>query len=128
MMARYRSVRVGELIQTEIAELLLRQIKDPRLNMATVSRVEVTPDLRYARVYISHLGNEVEQRMAIEGFLHAAGFIRNQLGKRLKLRHVPQLSFKLDTAIAYGVRISSILHDLTTAGATSEMEGASSDA
>jgi ribosome-binding factor A len=128
MMTSYRPVRVGELIQTEIADLLLRQMKDPRLNMATVSRVEVSPDLRYARVYISHMGNEVEQRMAIEGFLHATGFIRNQLGKRLKLRHVPQLSFKLDTTIAYGVRISSILNDLTTAGTTNESEGASSDA
>ena len=127
-MTRYRPVRVGELIQTEIANLLLRQMKDPRLNMATVSRVEVSPDLRYARVYISHMGNEVEQRMAIEGFLHASGFVRNQLGKRLKLRQVPQLFFKLDTTMAYGVRISSLLNNLTTAGAMSEMEGAPSDA
>jgi ribosome-binding factor A len=121
-------MRVGELIQTEIADLLLRQMKDPRLNMATISRVEMSPDLRYARVYISHMGNAEEQRMAIEGFLHAAGFIRNQLGKRLKLRHVPQLSFKLDTTIAYGVRVSSILYDLTTASAMNETQGASSDA
>jgi ribosome-binding factor A len=127
MMTSYRPVRVGELIQTEIADLLLRQMKDPRLNMVTVSRVEVSSDLRYARIYVSHMGNEVEQQMAIEGFLHAAGFIRNQLGKRLKLRHVPQLSFKLDTAIAYGVRISSILNDLTTAGSTHEVKGVSSD-
>jgi ribosome-binding factor A len=74
------------------------------------------------------MGNEVEQRMAIEGFLHATGFIRNQLGKRLKLRHVPQLSFRLDATIAYGVRISSILNDLATTGTTNESEGASSDA
>jgi ribosome-binding factor A len=127
MMTSYRPVRVGELIQTEIADLLLRQMKDPRLNMVTVSRVEVSSDLRYARIYVSHMGNEVEQQMAIEGFLHAAGFIRNQLGKRLKLRHVPQLAFKLDTAIAYGVRISSILNDLTTAGSTHEVKGVFSD-
>jgi ribosome-binding factor A len=127
-MAGYRPVRVGELIQAEIADLLLRHIKDPRLNMATVSRVEVSPDLRYARMYISHTGNEVEQQMAIEGFLHAAGFIRNQLSKRLKLRHVPQLSFKLDTTIAYGVRISSMLHTLIIAGSTDKVEGTSPDA
>ena len=116
-------MRVGELIQTENADLLLRQLKDPRLSMATVSQVEVSPDLRYARVYISHLGDEVEQQMAIEGFLCAAGFIRNQLGKRLKLRYVPQLSFTLDTTIAYGVRISSILHDLTSAEPADDVEG-----
>jgi ribosome-binding factor A len=115
-MTSYRSIRVGELIQGEIADLLLRQLKDPRLRLVTVSHVEVSPDLRYARVYISHPGSEDEQQMAIEGFGHAAGFIRNQLGKRLTLRYVPQLTFKLDTTIAYGVRISSMLHNLTMMG------------
>jgi ribosome-binding factor A len=111
-MAGYRAIRVAELIQAEIAELLMRQLKDPRLNMATISRVEVAPDLRHAHVYVSRVGTEGEQQAAIEGFQRAAGFIRNQLGKRLKLRYIPLLEFQLDTAIAYGVRISSVLHDL----------------
>lgn len=122
-MTSYRPIRVGELIQAEIADLLLRQMKDPRLSLATVSHVEVSPDLRYARVYISHPGSEVAQQMAIEGFVHATGFIRNQLGKRLKLRYVPQLTLQLDTTIAYGVRISSMLHDLTAAGPADGTEG-----
>jgi ribosome-binding factor A len=112
-MVGYRSVRVAELIQAEIAALLLRQLKDPRLHLATVSRVEVAPDLRHARVYISHMGSEAEQQAVLKGFQHAAGFIRNQLGKRLKLRYIPQLAFRLDTTIAYSVMISSLLHDLT---------------
>ena len=111
-MTQYRPIRVAELIQAEIAELLLRHLKDPRLAMATISRVEVSPDLQHARVYVSRVGNEGEQRAAMEGFLHDTGFIRGQLGKRLKLRYVPQLDFQLDTSIAYGVRISSLLHDL----------------
>jgi ribosome-binding factor A len=111
-MTRYRPVRVGELIQAELADLLLRQLKDPRLRMAAVSRVEVSADLRHARVYISHMGTKTEQQAALEGFERAAGFIRGQLGRRLHLRYVPQLSFQLDTSIAYGVRISSMLHDL----------------
>jgi ribosome-binding factor A len=111
-MTGYRAIRVAELIQAEIADLLLRQLKDPRLNMATISRVEVAPDIRHARVYVSRVGTEAEQQAAIEGFQRAAGFIRNQLGKRLKLRYIPVLEFKLDTAIAYGVRISSMLYDL----------------
>lgn len=122
-MASYRPIRVGELIQGEIAELLLRHLKDPRLNMATVSRVDVSPDLRHARVSISRMGNETEQQETIEGFVHATGFIRNQLGKRLKLRYVPDLTFQLDTTIAYGVRISSMLHDLVPTEPTDVTEG-----
>jgi ribosome-binding factor A len=114
-MAGYRTIRVAELIQAEIAELLLRHLKDPRLDMATVSHVEVSADLRHARVYVSRVGSEAEQQEAIAGFQRAAGFIRNQLGKRLKLRYVPLLEFKLDTAIAYGVRISNMLHELLPA-------------
>jgi ribosome-binding factor A len=111
-MTKYRPIRVAELMQEEIADLLLRHLKDPRLALATVSRVEVSPDLRHARVYVSHVGSEAEQQAAMEGFQHAAGFIRGQLGKRLRLRYVPALEFQLDTSIAYGVRISSLLHKL----------------
>jgi ribosome-binding factor A len=112
-MVGYRAIRVAELIQAEIADIILRQMKDPRVTMTIISRVEVSPDLRHARVYISHTGTETEQRAALEGFLHAAGFIRKQLGKRLTLRYIPQLDFKLDTAIAYGVRISHMLNTLS---------------
>ena len=112
-MTTYRCIRVGELIQAELADLLLRELKDPRLHMVTVSRVEVSNDLRHARVYISRMGTEEEQQAALAGFQRAAGFIRTQLGKRLKLRYIPQFTFTLDTAIAYGVRISQILRDLS---------------
>lgn len=111
-MTSYRPIRVGELVQQEIADLLVRELKDPRLSMATVSRVDMSPDLRQACIYVSRIGSEIEQQATLQGFVRAAGFIRGQLGKRLKLRHTPQLIFKLDTAIAYGVRISRILHDL----------------
>jgi ribosome-binding factor A len=121
-MASYRPTRVGELLQQEIAALLLRELKDPRLNMATVSHVEVSPDLRHACVYISRMGSEAEQQATLQGFLRAAGFIRSQLGKRLALRYAPQLTFKLDTAIAYGVRISRMLHDLVPTRPTDAME------
>lgn len=123
-MARYRPTRIGELLQAEIAQLLLRQLKDPRLSMATISRVEVSSDLRHACIYISRIGSETEQQAALQGFEHAAGFIRGQLGKHLKLRYTPELTFKLDTTIAYGVRISRILHDLIPAPA---IESAESD-
>jgi len=113
-MSSYRPERVGELLQAEIARLLWRQLKDPRLSMATISRVEVSADLRHANVYISRLGSAAEQQETLEGFLHAASFIRGQLGKNLALRYTPELSFKIDTAIAYGARISHILNELAT--------------
>lgn len=122
-MQNYRPTRVAELLQSEIADLLLRQLKDPRLSMATISRVDVSPDLREARVYVSRVGDENEQKETMEGFARAVGFIRSQLGKRVKLRHTPNLTFKLDTAIADGVRISRLLHDLTSTAATDAEEG-----
>ena len=127
-MASYRPARVGELIQAELATLLMRGLKDPRLEMSTVSYVEVTPDLRHARVYISRLGSEAEQDAMLQGFQRAAGFIRGQLGRRLKLRYIPQLTFELDTGIAYGVRISSMLNKLTATSATEESEAEVTDA
>jgi ribosome-binding factor A len=122
-MQNYRFVRVAELLQAEIADLLLRQLKDPRLSMATISRVDVSPDLREARVYVSRVGDEREQQETMQGFAHAVGFIRSQLGKRVKLRHTPNLTFILDTAIADGVRISRLLHDLTSASVTDAGQG-----
>jgi ribosome-binding factor A len=119
---------VGELIQAELATLLTRGLKDPRLEMSTVSYVEVTSDLRHARVYISRLGSEAEQDAMLQGFQRAAGFIRGQLGRRLKLRYIPQLTFELDTGIAYGVRISSMLNKLTATSATEESEAEVTDA
>jgi ribosome-binding factor A len=127
-MASYRPARVGELIQAELATLLTRGLKDPRLEMSTVSYVEVTPDLRHARVYISRLGSAAEQDAMLQGFQRAAGFIRGQLGRRLKLRYIPQLTFELDTGIAYGVRISSMLNKLTATSATEEPEAEVTDA
>jgi ribosome-binding factor A len=127
-MASYRPARVGELIQAELATLLMRGLKDPRLEMSTVSYVEVTPDLRHARVYISRLGSEAEQDAMLQGFQRAAGFIRGQLGRRLKLRYIPQLTFELDTGIAYGVRISSMLNKLTATSATEEPDAEATDA
>ena len=122
-MHNYRPTRVGELLQAEIAHLLLRHLKDPRLSLATISRVEVSRDLREARVYVSRVGSESEQKETMEGFERAVGFIRGQLGKRLKLRHTPSLTFLLDTAIADGVRISRLLHELNSASVADTGQG-----
>ena len=107
-----RTAQVGGLIQQEISELLVRKIKDPRLEMVTITGVEVSPDLKLARVYFSRFGNPDEVRRGLEGLQSAAGFIKRELGQRIKLRRVPDLEFKHDNSFEYGDRIESILKDL----------------
>jgi len=104
-----RSRRVGEQIQRELAELLQREINDPRLGMVTVSAVEVSRDLAVAKVYFTVLnpGHDVEQ--TFEGLSHASGFLRRELGKRMKLRVVPELRFQYDSSIEEGSRLSALI-------------------
>ena len=110
-----RTVQVGGLIRQEISELLVRKIKDPRLEMVTITGVEVSPDLKLARVYFSRFGNPDDVQRGLEGLQSAAGFIKRELGQRMKLRRIPDLEFKHDTSFEYGDRIESILKDLSPA-------------
>ncbi len=110
-----RSDRVADLIQKEIADLVLRRIKDPRVANITVSGVEVTQDLQHARVFYCIMGgtaDEVIKKNAASGLEKAKGFIRQELGKRLHMRYIPQLSFAYDTSFEYGNRIEKLLKEL----------------
>lgn len=102
------------MIQQEISDLLLRKLKDPRLEMVTITGVEVAPDLKLARVYFSRYGSPEEVRKTADGLVKAAGFIKRELGARLKLRFVPELQFIHDTSYEYGDRIESLLKTLQT--------------
>lgn len=105
-----RTDRVSQEIQKEIAIILQREIKDPRLNMATVSAVEVTRDLAYAKIFVTFFTNEQQE---IDGSVkilnEAAGFIRSLLAKRLRARIMPHLRFVYDKSMAEGVRMSSLV-------------------
>jgi ribosome-binding factor A len=107
-----RQERVADLLQEEISGLLQREVRDPRLEFVTVTAVKVSPDLRHARVYVSLLGSEEEQQAALVGLRHATGFLRHELGARLSLRLVPDLTFVLDESIERGQRILELLHQL----------------
>jgi ribosome-binding factor A len=99
-------------MKKEISDILREEIKDPRVGFTSVTRVEVSSDLRYARVFISILGN-LEERQQMEKVLKkAGGFIRSQLAQRIRLRYTPELSFKMDESIEYGVRIASLLDQI----------------
>ena len=92
---------------------MVTEMKDPRVHLASVSRVRVAPDLRSATVMISAVGDEPERHAVVEAMRHAEGYLRAQLGQRLEnLRSMPHLRFELDESIAYSVRISIMLRDL----------------
>ncbi|HRC86389.1 MAG TPA: 30S ribosome-binding factor RbfA, partial [Thermoanaerobaculia bacterium] len=108
----HRPERVADLLRAEISAILARELSDPRVRLVTVSQVEVSSDLRHAKVKLSILGNEAERQAALEGARHARGFIRRQLGSRLSLRLVPELTFELDRGAEHSQRISDLLEEL----------------
>ncbi|NQY36463.1 MAG: 30S ribosome-binding factor RbfA [Alteromonadaceae bacterium] len=105
-----RTDRVGQQIQKEIAVILMREVKDPRLSMTTVSAVEVTRDLAYAKIFVTFFTNEqTEIDSSIEVLNDAAGFIRSLLAKSLRARIMPNLRFVYDKSMAEGVRMSALV-------------------
>ena len=117
----YRSGRLGEEIKKIISSMLLREIKDPKLleSMVSVSAVEVTNDGSYATVYVSVLGTgnggfatDGEKDEILRAFGRAKGLIKREIGKKIKLRHVPELLFKIDNSMEYGIKMSSLIDGL----------------
>jgi len=105
-----RTDRVGQQIQKEIAVILMREIKDPRLSMTTVSAVEVTRDLAYAKVFVTFFNDNPEEiKASLEVLAEAEGYIRSLLGKRLRARIMPHLRFVYDSSMAEGVRMSALV-------------------
>ncbi len=112
-MASRRIERVNELIKEEIASLLQREIRDPRLSsLISITHVETSSDLRNATVGVSILGTEEEVKQAMIAIRRAAGFFRKQLAGRLSLRNAPELNFKLDTSIEEGARVLKLLREI----------------
>ncbi len=107
-----RTDRVADLLRAELSDLLLREVHDPRVKLASVTAVEVTPDLRRAVVKISALGDDEQRQGTIEGLRHAKGFLRTELAHRLRLRTTPELIFELDRGAEHSQRIADILESL----------------
>lgn len=110
--ARLRAERLAEALKVEISDIIRNQVKDPRVGFASIVDVEVSSDLRHARVYVSILGGEEERAGALKGLESATGFIRSEVARRIRLRHAPELSFRIDESIARGVRIAELLGKL----------------
>lgn len=111
-MSNTRANRVAEQIKKELGEILTQKLKDPRIGFVTITDVEVTGDLQQTKVFISVLGDETEKAETLEGLEKAKGFIRSEIGQRIRLRKTPEITFEFDEAHAYGNHIDSILRDL----------------
>ena len=107
-----RTDRLDSQIRAELMELLQREMKDPRIGFATVTRVETARDLGSARVWVSVLGTPEEQEEALRALASAAPWLRRQLGERLTLRHIPQLVIRHDDSIEAGDRVLRLLNEL----------------
>lgn len=111
-MSKVRANRVGEQLKKELGEVFQRELKDPRIGFLTVTAVEMSGDLQQAKVYISVLGSEEQKENSLQAIAKASGFIRSEVGKRIRLRHTPELVFKFDESIDYGSKIEKMLEDL----------------
>ena len=108
-----RTERLGEEFREEIARMIGGgQLKDPRIGFVTVTRVEVVPDLRNAKVYVGVLGTEAEREKTLVGLRQAAGFLRRSLGQKMRLRHTPELAFVYDEGLEAHDRIARLLAEV----------------
>lgn len=109
-----KNTRINGEVLKELAGIIRGEIKDPRINpMTSVVTVEVAPDLKTCKAYISVLGDEESQKSTIAGLRSAEGYIRRELARRINLRNTPEITFVLDQSIEYGVRMSKMIDDVT---------------
>jgi len=109
-MSSRRQQQVAEFLREEVSEIMLRELNDPRLGLISITQVEVSPDLRYARVFVSVLGSNEEFQAAVTALNGAAGFIRHQLKPRMHTRHVPELSFVADHSMERAAQMTRTLN------------------
>lgn len=107
-----RANRVAEQMKKELGDIIGNKVKDPRIGFMTVTDVEVTGDLQQATIYISVLGKEREKKDTLNGLNKAKGFIRTEIGQRIRLRVTPEIKFEIDESVAYGNRIDSLLRQV----------------
>ncbi len=111
-MTKVRVGRIAEQIKKEISLIIQNELKDPRIAFVTITGVEVTGDLSQATVYVSVYGSDQEIKNTLDTIEKAKGYLRNEIGKRIRFRHIPELLFKLDNSIEYGNKIEKLLKNI----------------
>ncbi|MFB3924668.1 MAG: 30S ribosome-binding factor RbfA [Syntrophales bacterium] len=117
-----RSDRVADLIKAELSDIILRQIRDPRIGTVTITGVKLTDDLRSARVYFVRMGQDTNTGDIREALQKAAGFLKKELGARLRLRYIPSITFVYDKSFEYGSRIEKLLDEVKSRDTESDGE------
>jgi ribosome-binding factor A len=122
-----RTERLAEEIREEVALLIASELKDPRIGFVTVTRVEVTPDLRTARIYVGVLGTEKQRTTSLAGLRQGAGFLRRALGRTLRLRHTPELVFQYDEGLEASDRVAKLLAEIGSSPTAAPAENSEDD-
>jgi ribosome-binding factor A len=107
-----RADRVSEAIKREMSLMVQQDVKDPRVHFVTVTDVQTTDDLRYAKIYVSILGDKEDRKESLKGLVHAKGFLRSELGRRLGLRYTPDIQFFLDESLDHSIQIRTLLNSI----------------
>jgi ribosome-binding factor A len=116
-MKTHRLARVTEVIREVASETILFGLKDPRVKNVTVTRAEVSGDLQHAKVYVSVMGTEAEQKLCLHGLKHAAGFVQSKLADRMQTRYTPTLTFILDPGVKNALEVSRLIKEALAADA-----------
>jgi len=111
MLPYKRSQRVGDLVREEVADIIMYRLKDPRIGFVTVTGVDMSPDMKNARVYVSVLKEE-DRELTLEILNSSKSFIRSLLSKRLRMKFIPSVEFRFDTSIEYGYKIDKLLKEI----------------
>ena len=117
-----RVEKLQELIKQEMGKMLLKDIKDSRIGFVTVTGVEMTGDLREAKIYVSIMGNDEQIKSSLEGLQSALGYIRREIGRRIKIRFTPEISFALDKSLDYSEHIQKLLLQIEQEGSKNKLE------
>ena len=125
MSNKLRIEKLQELIKQEVGKMILNDLKDPRIGFVTVTDVEMTGDLREAKIFVSIMGGAEQIKNSLEGLNSALGFVRREIGQRIRLRFTPEISFALDTSLDYGDHIQKLL--LQVEGDVKNVDNTSAD-
>jgi ribosome-binding factor A len=117
-----RKDRVGDLIKREVSQMIQHELKDPGIGFVTVTGTEVSADLKRAKIYYSVLGDENSKRESASALKRACGFIQREIGKRLRLKHTPEISFQFDASVEYGAHIEELIHKIHQYDKTDQIE------
>ncbi len=108
-----RAERLQEFLKAELSQIIQQQLSDPRIGFVSITDVEVSEDLRHARVFVSVLGGDEAKEQTMSGLRSAAGFIRGEVARRMQTRYTPEIAFKLDQSIEQGTRVVTLIRDVT---------------